>query len=153
LAIPIHLLELGEEVGWRGYLLPQFLKFMSVPKAVLSSGVLWGIMHAPLIYFGLNYGSEYWGAPYSGIILMTLFCVGVGVWMSYTMLKTNNCMYAAIILGAVNVAADMQIISLTTGNPLLGPSPTGIIGMSVILVVAVVLLIRFTKEKYDMPPV
>jgi membrane protease YdiL (CAAX protease family) len=147
LAIPIHLLELGEEIGWRGYLLPQFLQFMSAPKAVLFSGILWGIMHAPLIYFGFNYGSDYWGAPYSGIVLMTLTCVALGVWMSYTMLKTNNCMYAAIIHGAVNVAGDMQILSLTIQRPLLGPAPTGIIGMSVIVVVAAVLFIRITKEK------
>lgn len=145
-AIPIHLLELGEEIGWRGYLLPQFLKFMSAPKAVLLSGILWGIMHAPLIYFGFNYGSDYWGAPYSGILLMVVFCVGIGSWMSYTMLKTGNCMYAAIIHGAVNVAADMQIISLTVGRPLLGPAPTGIIGMSIILVIGMILFFRLPKE-------
>lgn len=141
-AIPIHLLELGEEIGWRGYLLPQFLKLMSPRKAVLASGVLWGLMHAPLIYFGFNYGSEYPGAPYSGILLMILFCVGIGIWMSYTMLETKNCMYSAIIHGAVNVAADMQIISLVVGRPLLGPAPTGIIGMSVILVIAIIIFIK-----------
>jgi membrane protease YdiL (CAAX protease family) len=149
LAIPIHLLELGEEIGWRGYLLPQFLKFMSVPKAVLFSGVLWGIMHAPLIYFGFNYGSDYGGAPYSGILLMTLTCVVLGVWMSYTMMKTNNCMYAAIIHGAVNVAGDMQILSLSAGHPLLGPAPTGIVGVSVLFVVAAALFFRLTKEKRE----
>lgn len=142
LAIPIHLLELGEEIGWRGYLLPQFLKFMSARKAVLLSGVLWGLMHAPLIYIGFNYGDGYWGAPYSGYCYMILFCVGIGVWMSYTMLKTDNCMYAAIIHGAVNVAADMQIISLAIGRLLLGPAPTGIIGMSIILVIGAILFFR-----------
>lgn len=147
LAIPIHLLELGEEIGWRGYLFPQFLKFMSVKKAVIVSGALWGIMHAPLIYFGFNYGSNYWGAPYSGIVVMMVLCIGLGIWMSYTMLKTNNCMYAAIIHGAINVAADIQIISIVANRPLLGPSPTGIIGMSVILIGAVIIFLKFIPNK------
>ena len=36
-ALPIHLLELGEEIGWRGYLLPQLLKFMDVKKLCLQT--------------------------------------------------------------------------------------------------------------------
>ena len=138
-AVPIHLLELGEELGWRGYLLPLFTELMSVRKAVLFSNVFWGITHAPLIYFGFNYGDHYFGAPYSGIFMMSLFCVSIGIWMSFVQLKTNNCMYAAIIHGAVNVAADMQILSLAMNRPLLGPAPTGILGMSVILGLAIYL--------------
>lgn len=71
--------------------------------------------------------------------MMTLFCVSIGIWMSFVQLKTNNCMYAAIIHGAVNVAADMQILSLAMNRPLLGPAPTGILGMSVILGLAIYL--------------
>ncbi len=130
-AIPIHLLELGEEIGWRGYLLPQLVRFMSEKKAIILSCILWGLAHTPLIYFGFNYGDGYWGAPYTGIVLMIVFCVAIGIWMSYTMIKTNNCMYSAIIHGAVNVAADMQILSVVINRPLLGPTPTGIIGMSI----------------------
>ena len=66
--------------------------------------------------------------------------------MSYTMLKTNNCMYAAIIHGAFNVAADMQIVSLSVGSPLLGPAPTGIIGLSVVLIVASFLFLRLPQK-------
>lgn len=146
LAIPIHFLELGEEIGWRGYLLPRLLKFMGVRKAVIISGVLWGVMHSPLIYFDFNYGDSYLGAPYSGILVMIIFCVSIGIWMSFTMIKTNNCMYAAIIHGAVNVVADMQIVSLAVGEPLLGPAPTGIIGMSVILVISIILFIKLPTK-------
>lgn len=141
------MLELGEEVGWSGYLLPQLLKFMSTRKAVIISGSLWGIMHAPLIYFGFNYGNDYWGAPYSGILLMIVFCIVLGIWMSYTMIKTNNCMYAAIIHGAINIAADLQIISIAAERPLLEPAPTGIIGMSIILIVAIFIFVKYMPHK------
>jgi membrane protease YdiL (CAAX protease family) len=137
LAIPIHFLELGEEIGWRGYLLPKQLSYMSVKKAVLTNGTLWGIAHAPLIFFGFNYGMDYLGAPFTGILLMIVFCISAEICMSYSMVKTNNCMYAAIIHGAINVAADLQILSVAVNRPLIGPSPTGIIGMGVIVIIAV----------------
>jgi len=63
LVLPVHLFALGEEIGWRGYLLPILLKLTSPRKAVLLHGDLWGLAHTPLIYFGFNYGSSYWGAP------------------------------------------------------------------------------------------
>ena len=137
IAIPIHFLELGEEIGWRGYLLPKQLSYMSVKKAVSTNGVFWGIAHAPLIFFGFNYGMDYLGAPFTGILLMIVFCISAGICMSYSMVKTNNCMYAAIIHGAINVAADLQILSVAVNRPLIGPSPTGIIGMGVIVAIAV----------------
>ena len=142
LAIPLHFFELGEEIGWRGFLLPKMLSFMSVKKAALLNGFLWGLAHAPLIYFGFNYGSGYWGAPVTGIVLMIVFCVCVGICMSYAMIKTNNCMYTAIIHGAINVAADMQIVSVAVNRPLIGPTPAGIIGMSVIVLISAFIFIR-----------
>jgi hypothetical protein len=78
---------------------------------------------------------------------MVVFCVGVGIWMSYTMVKTNNCMYSAIIHGAVNVAADMQILSIVINRPLLGPAPTGVIGMSLILLVSIALFVKLPKNQ------
>lgn len=143
--LPIHFLELGEELGWRGYLLPKQLAFMGEKSASLSNGFLWGIAHAPLIFFGFNYGLDYWGAPYTGILLMTFMCVCIGVCMSYSMIKTNNCMYASIIHSAFNVACDMQILSVVVGRPLIGPTPVGIIGMAPIILAAV--YIFFVKLK------
>ena len=147
LAIPLQLIELGEEAGWRGYLLPQFLKFMSVKKSVILNGVLWGVAHYPLIFFGFNYGHGYWGAPYSGIAMFTIVCISLGIWMSYVMIKTKNCMYTAILHGAINVAGDIQTASVAVSHPLLGPTPAGIIGFSVILVISVILFFKLPKSE------
>ncbi|REJ33335.1 MAG: CPBP family intramembrane metalloprotease domain-containing protein, partial [Bacillota bacterium] len=38
---------LGEEIGWRGYLLPQ-LAGLGRRRALLLSGFLWSIWHLPL---------------------------------------------------------------------------------------------------------
>jgi membrane protease YdiL (CAAX protease family) len=42
---------LGEEIGWRGLLVPELLKVVSFRNAALISGVIWSLWHFPLIIF------------------------------------------------------------------------------------------------------
>ena len=70
--------------------------------------------------------------------------------MSFVTLKTNNCMYAAIIHGAVNIIGETPIfISLFTQSVLLGPNPSGVIGMSVLLIGAILLLFKLPNHKMN----
>lgn len=148
--IPSWFIALGEEIGWRGYLLPLLCKKTSARCAVLLNGVLWGLAHAPLIYFGMNYGMNYAGAPYSGIAMMILFCMTMGIYMSFVTLRANNCMYAAIIHGAVNIIGEVPVyVSFSTQSTLLGPNPSGIIGMSMLLIGAVILLFKLPKHNMN----
>ncbi len=43
----------GEEVGWRGFLLPQLAKLRGETAAIVITGLIWGIWHMPLIIAGL----------------------------------------------------------------------------------------------------
>lgn len=45
---------LGEELGWRGYLLPKMMAG-DVPRPYLASGIVWAVWHIPLIAFGGYY--------------------------------------------------------------------------------------------------
>jgi len=141
LVLPVHLFALGEEIGWRGYLLPILLKLTSQRKATLLHGILWGLAHAPLIYFGFNYGSNYWGAPLTGILMMTLVCVVLGTWLAYVTIQANSILPAVLLHGASNVIGEMAVfVSFLSVSPLLGPTPTGLIGMSGLLIGAAILL-------------
>ena len=42
---------LGEELGWRGFLLPKMIAG-DVPHPYLASGIVWAVWHLPLIAFG-----------------------------------------------------------------------------------------------------
>lgn len=146
-AFPIWYIALGEDIGWQGYMLPLLCKKMSVICAVIINGALWGLAHAPLIYYGLNYGTDYFGAPYTGILMMILVSIVLGIWMSYITLKTKNCMYAAIIHGAADIIGAVgNWISLSTKSSLLGPIPSGIISLSVLLIGAVILFFRMPSD-------
>ncbi len=62
------LFGLGEELGWRGYLLPGLLG-LGQWRAILVSGVIWGVWHAPIILQGHNYPEH----PVPGVFMMVVF--------------------------------------------------------------------------------
>ena len=146
--IPIQVVELGEEIGWREYLLPKQIAEYGVRKGTLLNGLYWGIAHLPLIYLGFNYSPENVGAPWSNMLMMLLVCVTTGIICAYVMMCSNNVMYPAIIHGVVNVIGEIPVfISVSGKNGLLGPNPTGLISMSGLILCAIIMLIKLPKAK------
>ena len=137
----------GEEWGWRGYLLPKLLKAMPVIPAILVSGVIWGIWHITTIIAGLNYGTEYNGYPYGGILMMILFCIVIGIFFSFLTIRTGSCIPAIIGHGAVNsIAASGVYFTTDGGKLLLGPPVTGVIGMVPFMITAVILIALLVRN-------
>ena len=131
---------LGEEWGWRGYLLPKVAQRMKFLPTVLLTGFIWGIWHAPIIVAGHNYGMNYPGYPWWGIIAMCVFCIVVGTLFSYITLKAKSCWPAVFAHGMLNGTASIGVLFLA--NPMaydrfMGPVPTGVIGAAAYIVVAV----------------
>lgn len=146
--IPVQLLELGEEIGWRGYLLGFQIEKYGRRKAVLINGVEWGLAHLPLIYFGFNYSLNNPGAPYTNMAVMVIVCVIIGIIFSYITIKTGNCMYAAIMHGVVNVIGELPVyMTYDMKSGLLGPNPTGILAISFFAAFSILLLMKM-NDKY-----
>ena len=138
----------GEEWGWRGYLLPKVSQHFSTIPTMLIAGIIWGLWHAPLTIIGHNYGLDYPGFPYAGIAMMCLFCITLGIFLSYVTLKTRSCIPAIIGHGAINGIAAIGIyFTKDGGNAFIGPAPTGIIGMIPFIVVAIFMVIKLQKEQ------
>ncbi len=78
---------LGEEIGWRGFLVPQLSKITSFPKTALISGVIWSIWHYPLLIFA-DYNS---GAPaWYGVTCFTIMVIGISFAFAYLRLKSGS---------------------------------------------------------------
>jgi len=125
------LFTFGEEFGWRAYLLPKLMPLGS-RRAVLVSGVIWGVWHWPVIAMGHNYGLDYPGYPWLGMLLMVLVCIGLGSFLSWVTLRAGSVWPAVIGHAAINGISALGTLALKpgAGNVLLGPLPVGIIGMS-----------------------
>ncbi len=139
---------LGEELGWRGYLLPKLLERHNPAAAALITGVVWGVWHAPLIAMGHNYGLAYAGAPWGGIAAMVLFCVAVGGLFAWLSVKTQSCIPAAIAHGALNGTAAMSVFFIAgTPSPFVGPLPVGILGGAGLLLAGLASLILLRQRR------
>ena len=138
----------GEEWGWRGYLLPKVSRHLSPIPTMLVTGIIWGLWHAPLTIIGHNYGLGYWGFPFTGIAMMCLFCITLGIFLSFVTLKTGSCVPAIIGHGAVNGIAAIGIYFTSDGgNAFIGPAPTGIIGMIPLILIAIFMALHLNKNK------
>ena len=142
----------GEEWGWRGYLLPHLLERFSVVPTLIISGIIWGLWHAPITLIGHNYGMGYVGYPFTGIAAMCIFCIVLGVFMSYVTLRTGSCLPAVFAHGMVNGCAAAGIIfSATGGNPFVGPAPTGVLGGAFFIVAAIFMAVDLARNGWVLP--
>lgn len=92
---------LGEELGWRAYLMPKLIGVCGRKKALLLGGVIWGLWHAPLTCIGHNFGTEYPGFPYLGILLMCIECTMMGTILTWLTIRVGS-VWPAAIMHAVN---------------------------------------------------
>ena len=104
------LFAFGEELGWRGFLLPKLLP-LGEWKAILISNIIWGFWHAPAIIQGHNYP----GYPVAGIFMMIVFTVLLGTILSWLYLNTNSPWTPALAHGSINAVASLSVIFLVPG--------------------------------------
>ena len=78
---------LGEEIGWRGFLVPELAKTTTFSKTALISGVVWAVWHYPEIIFGdYNGGTPIW---YS-VFCFTLSVIAISFPMAWLRLKSGS---------------------------------------------------------------
>ncbi|MGB8647593.1 MAG: CPBP family intramembrane glutamic endopeptidase [Anaerolineae bacterium] len=130
----------GEEFGWRAYLLQKLLPLGTRP-ALIVSGVIWGIWHWPVILMGYEYGFNYPGFPWSGMLLFLLFTIALGILLGWATLRSGSVWPAVIGHSAINGIAQIFVL-FTTGspNPLLGPAVNGLVGGLPFILVALLIL-------------
>lgn len=130
---------LGEELGWRGWLLPKLLPLGIVP-AILISGVIWGLWHAPLILLGYNYGAVPGGLALGAMVGMTIV---VGAVFSWLRIRSQSVWPPALAHGAFNAAAGFSLVFAMAGETVnfLEATILGYTGWLVPLLLVIVLVV------------
>jgi CAAX protease family protein len=100
----VFLLIVGEELGWRGYALPQLLARRSVLSASLILGVLWSGWHLPTFFVP---GAPQYGLPILAFVLLT---VAYSVLFTWVYLHTGgSVLIATLFHGAVNLSQGLLL--------------------------------------------
>lgn len=103
---------LGEEIGWRGFLIFELRKVMSFKAVALVSGIIWAVYHYPVI--NLIYGNgEYLLLHLSAF---TIMIVGISVILAYYTFKSNSLWPAAVYHSVHNIYIQKICTPLTISN-------------------------------------
>ena len=136
---------LGEEVGWRGALYPYLKEKFGVTKGRIAGGVIWGAWHWPImILAGYEYGKEYIGAPVLGLIVFCICTAAMGILHDYVYEKTETIWLPSLLHGAVNAFTIFAYLIKPEYShmAILGPAGIVIIGMSPMVVMAVIICVK-----------
>lgn len=142
---------MGEELGWRGWLLPKLLP-LGVAPAILLSGVIWGLWHAPLILLGYNYPT----APgWLGLLAMCGMCIVIGAVFSWLRIRSGSVWAPALAHGAFNAAAGFSIVFVAAGQ-VVDTTQATILGWSgwivpIALVIVLAVTGQFSPPRDDRP--
>jgi membrane protease YdiL (CAAX protease family) len=89
----------GEEIGWRGLLVPELGRFTEFTQVALLSAFIWGCWHLPIMVFGSYHGS---GALWFSIVTFFLSMVGGSTIFAWIRLRSGSVWPAAILHGFWN---------------------------------------------------
>jgi membrane protease YdiL (CAAX protease family) len=114
--LPSMLLSLGEEIGWRGFLVPELTKSIGFGRASLFSGLIWAAWHLPGILGG-SYGAH--GTPkLYQLACFSAMVISSGVILAFLRMKSGS-IWPAVIMHATHngvIQAFFDRITIDTGH-------------------------------------
>jgi membrane protease YdiL (CAAX protease family) len=116
---------LGEEIGWRGFLVPELAKDLDWIHVSLYSGVIWVLWHSPIILFS-DYHSD---TPiWFGWLCFAVMVMGSCFAYTWLRLKSKSVWTAVLLHGGHNfiIQAVLDPLTINTGKTLYFSTEFGI---------------------------
>jgi membrane protease YdiL (CAAX protease family) len=104
---------LGEEIGWRGFLVPQLSKMMGFTSTALISGIIWSLWHYPILIFAdYNAGTPIW----YGLTCFTVMVVSISFVFAWMRLKSGSLWTGVLLHASHNLFIQTFFSPLTTNT-------------------------------------
>jgi membrane protease YdiL (CAAX protease family) len=108
--VPSLARALGEEIGWRGFFVPELFKTFGFTNTALISGAIWSCWHYPVLIWGdYNAGTPTW----YGLICFTVLVVSISFVFAWMRLKTGSLWTGAILHASHNLYIQAIFTPLT----------------------------------------
>ena len=102
--------SLGEEIGWRGFLVPELFKNIGFTGTALISGVVWSCWHYPLlIWADYNSGTPTW----YGLTCFTVMVISIAFVFAWMRLKSGSVWTATLLHTSHNLYIQAIFTPLT----------------------------------------
>ena len=140
------LAALGEEIGWRGLLIPELIKITSFTRAALVTGIIWAIWHYPaIIYADYNRSTPL----IFQLVVFTVAVIGYSILTAWLRLKSGSLWPVVLWHGGHNLLIQ-QIFMMMTND-------TGVTYYFVddfgigILIASIIMGIVFWNKRSELP--
>lgn len=101
---------LGEEIGWRGFLVPELSRTTSFTGTALISGIIWSLWHYPILIYGdYNAGTPAW----YGLSCFTVMVISDSFIFAWMRLKSGSLWTGAILHASHNLYIQAIFTPLT----------------------------------------
>ena len=101
---------LGEEIGWRGFLVPELSKVAGFGGISLISGAMWAVYHFPVLIFAdYNAGTPVW----FGLGCFTIGVIAESFIYAWLTLRSGSLWPAALLHGSHNLWVQSILTPLT----------------------------------------
>lgn len=101
---------LGEEIGWRGFLVPELSRTTSFTRTALISGIIWSLWHYPILIYGdYNAGTPTW----YGLTCFTVMVISDSFILAWMRLKSGSLWTGAILHASHNLYIQAIFTPLT----------------------------------------
>jgi membrane protease YdiL (CAAX protease family) len=134
---------LGEEIGWRGLLVPELAKRFSFTATALISGAVWAIWHSPAIFFADYHTAG--ASPWFGLVCFTIMVMGTSFAYAWLRLKSGS-LWPAVLLHASQNLFIRTIFTPLTGATRFTPYVIGEFGLGLALVALPVAYLFWRKR-------
>ncbi len=137
---------LGEEIGWRGFLVPELAKTASFTTTAVISGVVWAVWHYPVLIWGdYNAGTKTWYE----LTCFTVLVISASFIFAWMRLKSGSLWTGAMLHASHNLFVQAIFTPLTrnTGKTAWYIDEFG----AVLPVVMVFFAIYFWRRRRELP--
>lgn len=146
IGIPLSMVTaLGEEIGWRGFLVPRLYKQVGLEKTLVFTSLLWAVWHLPLLASGVYMPGTLLGFK---IPLFTIIIFSEGIMIGILTLKSKSVWPAALFHAAHN-HFDQAIFGEATisNDKMYYVSETGVFTAIIVVILAIYMYKSYKKSQ------
>jgi membrane protease YdiL (CAAX protease family) len=136
---------LGEEIGWRGFLVPELARVTTFTRTAVISGIVWALYHYPIILFA-DYNSL---APkWFGVTVFSWSALAMSFVLAWLRLRSGSLWTAVVFHGSHNLFVQ-DIFDRVTVNRAWTPYLTTEFGLG-LLVTYTIVAVYFWRRRGEL---